>query len=255
MCWQLLDKVDADLKKERNYPCVYMLIVLNNGSIWIKPARTQKLWWLASWMAAWCIVVAQVMRDSNEIQKREITMATVEQRLERLEKSQKRYRVATMALLCLMVAGVSMGQTNGVKDIVCRSLKIVGENNSPAVDIVAWPFGGRINVYNSVGKLSTSISQTFVDDGLVSVMAKDGLTATEIKANENGGQIMILNKLKARKEVVTMSVNPSGNGLLVIGNQAGESIVTLMSDKDDNGAVWVWGQGGDSIRKLETVSQ
>ena len=37
-------------------------------------------------------------------------MATVEERLERLERSQKRYRFATIGLLCLMVAGVSMGQ-------------------------------------------------------------------------------------------------------------------------------------------------
>jgi hypothetical protein len=47
-----------------------------------------------------------VIQPSSE---RENVMITFEERLERLEKSQKRYQFATIGLLCLMVEGVSMG--------------------------------------------------------------------------------------------------------------------------------------------------
>ena len=74
-------------------------------------------------------------------------MATLEERLELLEKSARRYRLATVGLLMVLVAGVTMGQTGSdISDVVKTR---------------------RLEVYNAAGKITTAIVNTEDGGGLV----------------------------------------------------------------------------------------
>jgi hypothetical protein len=132
-------------------------------------------------------------------------MATFEQRLERLEKSQKRYRFATIGLLCLMVAGVSMGQmkttiigdTKDLGFIVCAGLSVVNiETGKPLITLGGTDSGGTVTTYSSSG------------EGLL-----------ELGGTDSGGAIYIYNKM-------------------------GEGIVTLKADENGNGEVGAWNRNG-----------
>jgi hypothetical protein len=148
-------------------------------------------------------------------------MTTVEQRLERLERSQKRYRVATIGLLCLVVAGVTMGQTSGPENIVCRRLTVMQEGGK----------AGTVIVGNSVGIFSTSGNRQLAlgsmgDGGFVTTYSPSG-----------------------KHHLVALSSTNNG-GFVEVTNKTGEDIVTLGADDYGNGVVGAWDRKGKG-RTLE----
>ena len=59
-------------------------------------------------------------------------------RLDRLERSVRQWRIVTVGLVLVMVIGVTLGQTNSpeVKDVVrCKSLEVVDEQDLPRIGI------------------------------------------------------------------------------------------------------------------------
>jgi hypothetical protein len=147
-------------------------------------------------------------------------MPTVEQRLERLERSQKRYRFATIGLLCLMIAGVSMGQTKGVEDIVCRSVTVVQDDGFPVVKIKAWDLGGQITVMNDKLLPTTIISQTDDGGGLIGIYSSLSKKLVLLGGIEDGGKINIYNK--TGEEIITMLADDYGNGVVGVWNRKGK---------------------------------
>ena len=96
-------------------------------------------------------------------------MKTLEQRVKRLEKETGWYRRATIVLGLLIIAGVTMGQTSsGIVDVLrCRKLE----------------------VYNSSGKLTTSISN-YENGGFLSIDNKTGEPIILLRADEYGNGIV-----------------------------------------------------------------
>jgi len=140
-------------------------------------------------------------------------MATFEQRLERLEKSQKRYRFATVGLLCLMVAGVSMGQGNGVENIVCRSLMVVKEGGGVGIYLRNSNTGGVISVANDKDKETIMIGQNTYGDSLLKTYSRSGKNMVEFGGSDDqGGGVAIKNKTGER--VVLLLADEYGNGVV-----------------------------------------
>jgi len=108
-------------------------------------------------------------------------MTNVEQRLEQLEastkhleKSQKRYRFATIGLtiglLCLMVADVSIEQ-----NIVCRTLTVVSADGKNIAYLGATDNGnGTVQTYSSSGKDLVRLTTSEDGDGIIEVYNKKG---------------------------------------------------------------------------------
>jgi hypothetical protein len=193
-------------------------------------------------------------------------MPTVEQRLERLERSQKRYRFATIGLLCLVIAGVSMGQAKGVEGIVCRSLTVTGDDGNVLVKIGRNPFGGRVTVFNDEGQPTTDISHTFAEiesakSGLISVSGTDGLVVLELKGDKNGGKILGLNKKKTRDEALEFYVDHNGYGRmesarmktqnLEVTNLYDRTVFKVRTTATGSGSLNIYNELGNSIGGLE----
>ena len=118
-------------------------------------------------------------------------------------------------------------QDTVIEDLTCRRLEIVDANRRTAVSVFPWAVGGRIDVYNHEGSLSTSISQTFADPlllgtGLVSVMSKEGLAGVELRGDANGGRILVLNNTDTRDEVVQIHADEHGDGVVGAYNRQGK---------------------------------
>jgi len=131
-------------------------------------------------------------------------MATIEQRLEQLEastkhleKSQKRYRFATIGLLCLLClggAGVSMGQTSSdIVDVLkCRKLEVVGlRTGEPAITLTQNSNGGMmlLNSVNEENKGFVIVAMTR-SGGLIRTVSAKGKKACDIDIDdESNGYI------------------------------------------------------------------
>jgi len=191
-------------------------------------------------------------------------MATFEQRLERLEKSQKRYRFATIGLLCLMVAGVSMGQMNGVEDIVCRSLRVVSVDGktvanmgeftegggfvstySPSgkdlVRLGATVKGGSVTTYSPSGKELVALAATVDGEGFVLTYSPSGKELVRLGSTGNGGSVTTYSQ--SNKELLRLGATDNGGGIAVY-NKTGERIITLAADDYGNGVVGAWNRKG-----------
>jgi hypothetical protein len=96
--------------------------------------------------------------------QREITMATIEQRLELLERSQKLYRFATIGLLCLLVMSVSVsnGLVNPISNEVrTRKLTVVDQEDRIRAILWANPESAiletvSLNIFNGSGEKRAS---------------------------------------------------------------------------------------------------
>lgn len=130
-------------------------------------------------------------------------MKTVEERLAELEGRVRRWQGMTMALALVLVAGVVMAAAKpDVAEVMrCRSLEVVDDSGKWVVNLDAWVLGGRIDVRNSEGKRTTTISQSDNHNGILKVYSRDGknlVYAGAGKANSNG----LLNVLSREGEVL-----------------------------------------------------
>ena len=118
-------------------------------------------------------------------------MKTVEQRLESLEKSARRYRLATVVLALVIVAGVTMGQTGSdISDVVkTRRVEVYDDAGNMVVLIANTEHGGMMGVSNVAGEPKVAIANT-----------------------ERGGAVEISNK--TGESIVTLSADEYGNGVV-----------------------------------------
>ena len=178
-------------------------------------------------------------------------MATIEQRLEQLEKSQKRYRFGMIGLLCLMIAGVSMGQTSGPEDIVCRSLTVMDAeaNKMSGVMLIAGEDGGAVITFSPSGKELVALTATVNGEGAVRTFSPSGKELVALSATVSGNGI-VRTFSPSGKELVALSATVDG-GVVTVSNKTGENIVTLQADDYGNGVVGAWNRKGKG-RTLES---
>ena len=147
-------------------------------------------------------------------------------RLERLEKDMRFYKRLTVVLALMIVAGVSMGQTDNYGDIVCRSLKVVNEKGEPTAIITEINGDGFLATISSSGK------------ELVRLTALDGNGA--LITSSSSGNLLV--GLGAHKDV---------GGLISVFNKTGEEVCTMYPDEYGNGVIGAWNRKGKG-RKFES---
>ena len=88
-------------------------------------------------------------------------MNTVEQRLEKLERSVSRYRKFTFMLALVIVAGLTLGQTKpDVVDVIrCHRLEVANKELRTVTVLNAWKHGGWHPIRNSAGVMTTVYSK------------------------------------------------------------------------------------------------
>ena len=119
-------------------------------------------------------------------------MQTTEQRLERLEKHNKRLTTALTLMavaMCAVVTVAATGMKRGDFDVVtAQAIFVINEAGIPVVGLGSTDFGhGTVTTYQSNGK-----------------------ELVELGANDNGGMIKVLNK--TGESIVTMNADEYGNG-------------------------------------------
>ena len=149
---------------------------------------------------------------------------TVEQRLDQLEKRNKRLTVALTMTVVAMAAVVTMAAT--------------GEKNGEFNELTAR----HIWVENDAGQIVVGLGATSVGDGLVLTMSAKGKDLVMLTATQ-GGNGAVTTYQPNGKKLVEMGSNTDG-GMTYVYNKTGEVSAEMGADHYGNGVVGAYNRKG-----------
>jgi hypothetical protein len=150
---------------------------------------------------------------------------TVEQRLDQLEKRNKRLTVALTMTVVAMAAVVTMaatGQKRGDFDIVkARHIFVTNDAGLIVVALGVNDGGdGLVSTYSAKNKGLVELSSTVGGDyGTVETYQPNGKELVRLFASDNGGMVSVFNK--TGEGIAQMKADEYGNGVVYAGNRKG----------------------------------
>jgi hypothetical protein len=125
-------------------------------------------------------------------------MNDLEQRLDRLERSNRRYRFGLAVCLGLLVVLVTAGfatqlpeprpQEPEVQDTIkARNIQLIGANDVPIVELSDINGNGAVTTFNREGDILVLLGITTTNHGAVATFDGDGGLLVETGANSEGG--------------------------------------------------------------------
>ena len=174
---------------------------------------------------------------------------TVEQRLDQLEKRNKRLTVAlTMmaVVVCAVVTMAATGEKDGYFDmVVARHINVVNDAGDFVVTLGANDGGnGVVYTESAKGTELVRLNSTVDGYGVVATYQPNGKELVDLSATDGGGAVTTYQP--NGKMLVTLSSSALGNGGLVyVYNKTGEFIAEMSADEYGNGKVGAWNRKGD----------
>jgi len=195
---------------------------------------------------------------------------TVEQRLDQLEKRNKRLTVALTMMavtICAVVTVAATGEKISDFDIVrARHIAVTNEAGEVVVtlgttdsgngavntwsakgkDLVALGASvdgdfGAVRLYRPNGKALVTLGATVGGDGAVTTYHLNGKELVDLGSTDNGGIVMTYQP--NGKALVELGTSDNG-GLVYVFNKTGESIAQMRADEYSNGVVWAGNRKG-----------
>jgi hypothetical protein len=174
---------------------------------------------------------------------------TVEQRLDQLEKRNKRLTVALTMTVVAMAAVVTMAATGdkiGDFDVVtARHIAVVNDAGALIVGLGATDNGdGLVLTKSAKGKDLVRLSATVNDHGTVTTYQPNGKESVTLSATMDGEGTVTTYQPNG-KELVNLTTTVGGNGGFVqVYNKTGESIAQMYADEYGNGVVYAGNRKG-----------
>ena len=150
---------------------------------------------------------------------------TLEQRLERLEKHNRRLTTAltlTVVAMCAVVTMAAAELKDGYFDeVVARNIWVMNDAGEFVVSLGADDDGnGAVLTQSTEGKMLVLLSSTVDGQGTVTTYYQlNGKELVDLGATDNGGLIMVYNK--TGEGIVQMGADEYGNGLVGAYNRRG----------------------------------
>ena len=196
---------------------------------------------------------------------------TIEQRLDQLEKRNKRLTVALTLMAVAMCAVVTMAATGdkvGEFDaVVAKAILVQNDSGQIVVGLSANDGGdGLIHTRSAQGKDLVKLTSTVGGEGMVTTYQPNGKELVELSATVDGGygtvttyqpngkeSVELTSSVDGKgivttyqpngKELVRLGANENG-GLIGVVNKTGEVIANLYADEYGNGVVGAWNRKG-----------
>ena len=152
-------------------------------------------------------------------------MQTTEDRLERLEKPNRRLTTALTLMAVAMAAVVTVaatGEKRGEFDtVVARRIYVTNDAGKSVISLDANDDGdGLVNTYSAKGKNLVKLTATVNDKGTVTTYHPNGKELVDLTASDNGGGVAVYNK--TGEDVVQMYADEYGNGVVGAYNRKGK---------------------------------
>jgi len=212
---------------------------------------------------------------------------TVEQRLDQLERRNKRLTVALTMMAVTMAAVVTMAAT-GLKDghfdtVTARKILVKNGAGHIVVSVSTDEWGkstveaqtislknykgdsvvrlgsntgtqvgdGYVSTSSVNGRPLVLLGSTNVGDGaVVTRSAENGKKLVELTSNSSDG-VVLVNDNQGRLLVQLGPSYPDSDTSVLVSNKTGVSVVSMGADADGNGAVGVWNRKGKGRTLLQ----
>jgi hypothetical protein len=151
---------------------------------------------------------------------------TVEQRMDQLEKRNKRLTIALTMMAVAMCAMVTMAAKYRVE-------------KEGLFEMVATR---QINVMNDAGKVVVTLSANDDGNGMIRTRSAKGNDLVDLTSTE-GGNGTVRTFQPNGKKLVMLGSTDNGGGVVVL-NKTGEMIAEIKADDYGNGVVWAGNRKG-----------
>ena len=156
---------------------------------------------------------------------------TIEQRVDQLEKRNKRLKVALtmMAVVTMAATGEKDGNFDVVRaknifvesGVMARSIAVISDENTLAVTSGITDNGNSwVKTISAKGKALVELTSTVDDKGVVMTYQPNGKKLLELSSNGNGGATEVSNK--TAEGIIQMYADEYGNGVVYAGNRKGK---------------------------------
>ena len=150
---------------------------------------------------------------------------TIEQRMDQLEKRNKRLTVALTMTVVAMAAVVTMAATGDkigrFDTVVARHINVRNHTGDTVVTLKANPIGGGlVRTMSAKGEYLVMLSSTLDGDGTVKTYHPNGKPLVALSASGNGGGVVVYNK--TGEGIAQMGPDEYGNGVVGAYNLKGE---------------------------------
>lgn len=176
---------------------------------------------------------------------------TIEQRLEALARSNRRWRMAACLMGLLTMAGLLMAQSGAVmvpELLRTRKLEVLNEQGVAVVTLEAGPRGGLITTTNGQGGLLLE-----TEAGSFNIYNGQGQKLVRLSATKDG-QGLVATYNHRGEGVVAMGSTKDGEGAFTTYNGSGQKLVSL-SATDTGGALSVWSASGQAVSTIRADEQ
>jgi len=173
---------------------------------------------------------------------------TIEQRFARLERANRQWRMAALAMGLVLVTGLLMAQSGmGLRpDVIqTRRLEVLNKKGDAVITLESANRGGRIVTTDNEGALFFEVGA-----GEVSIYNGHGQKLTRFSATKEG-QGMIATYNSNGEGVVALGATKDGKGAFTTYNGEGQKLVSL-SASDNGGAISVWNHTGQAVSTIRT---
>lgn len=175
---------------------------------------------------------------------------TLEERLARLERQNRRMKCGLALLLVVGVAAGLLGfsSQDAVPDVVkARAFHVVGKDGKLLVKLEDVGTGadvaGTVTTLNSKGQELVELTATLDGNGMVITRNGKGNELVELRTAADGeGMVRILNG--KGQAIVRLGVIAGGAGSVTTLNGKGRELVDLTMSKDGRGAVAIYDPSG-----------
>ena len=150
---------------------------------------------------------------------------TMEQRMDQLEKRNKRLTVALTMTVVAMCAVVTMAATgekySGVDTVVARHIAVVNDAGEIVVSLGANDGGnGLVYTMSANGNDLVMLTSTDNGNGAVTTYQSNGKDLVNLTSTDNGGMVYVMNK--TNETIADMKADEYGNGLVGAYNSKGD---------------------------------
>ena len=174
-------------------------------------------------------------------------MQTIEERLDQLEKRNRRLTAALAVLtvaICAVVTMAATGEKDGDFDVVtAKAIFVKNDAGKVVVSLGATDDGdGLVYTTSAQGKDLVKLTATVDDEGTVTTFAPNGKMLVELGANaKKRGVGLRLDQLEAFRCDL---VDADTGGMVRVFNKTGEEVVQLRADEYGNGVVGAFNRKG-----------
>jgi hypothetical protein len=152
-------------------------------------------------------------------------------RLQKLEKSQARYRAAFLATAALAAALCLTGARRKTEDVLqAKSFQVVNDDSKVLAEFSSKNGFGQLVTYRADGSPVVSLTHSDDNCGRIEVQNAEGKTS------------------------VSLATSTTGSGNILVNSKSGAPAVQIGTSAAKNGGIWIFNADGNIVATITALS-